>query len=247
MTATLTDAQPTAFRRQEKPGDWLIGVTASASRYAGDLSERYNIKHLQLGWSAQAHARWRLHESLCIRAETGIYYLHARQQYTQNAANMLAFYTTNLSLNLDLEIDALPVDFNMQNILYGVLGGGITNLDPQTTLNGKVIKLTDFNTEGTKYARWVGQFRYGLGIPFALSRWTQIRVEGTYTHVLSDYLDDVSTVYTDKAAAPLLEAQVADPRRLVGLEPNVAGAQRGNPGKRDGYFLITFQAVYKFH
>ena len=94
-----SQAQTTALKYLEKPNDLLIGVNISSSRYAGDLSEQRNLAHLQLGWAAQAHVRWRLQESICIRADVGFYHLRARQQFTRNAANRLAFFTTNFSAN----------------------------------------------------------------------------------------------------------------------------------------------------
>ena len=229
----------------ERDGDTFIGVNISTSRYNGDLSERYNFKHLQLGWGLEGQLRRRLTDRWSVSGLLGAYHLRADQRYTKNAANALTFATTNFTGNLRAEWDMLSVDENQRNVLYLFLGVGATKLAPTTTLNSATYLLPDFLTEGNKYSLWAGQISYGVGLPMVLSESFLLRLEGRYTHVLSDYLDDVSNKYADKVAATDLEKQLADKRLAENLPPNPVGEVRGNPLKNDGYFLFTLQLLYK--
>ncbi|WP_375447531.1 outer membrane beta-barrel protein [uncultured Fibrella sp.] len=239
-------AQPTAFRWREELTDKYIGINVSTSRYNGDLSERYNFSHLELGWAIEGHARYRFKEQWCVSGQVGAYHIRADQQYTRNKANYLSFASTNFVATVGLQWDVRDIDYNQLNIPYVLAGAGITNLAPTTVLKGITYSLPAFKTEGVAYARWVGQIHYGLGMPVTLTPATQLRIEGRYTHVFSDYLDDVSAQYVDKATASIIEQSLADRRIAEGLPSNSVGATRGNGSKNDGYFLFTLQLIGKF-
>ena len=246
LFTTFTHAQPTAFKWREEVRNKYIGVNISASRYCGDLSERYNFAHLQLGWSIEAHMRYRLHERWTVGGDVGVYHVYADQRYTQNADNYLNFAATNFSANSKVQWDMLSVGENLRNVLYLFTGLGATALAPLTELNGTTYSLPAFKTEGKSYALWVAQFSYGMGFPMALGASTQLNIEGRYTHVLSDHLDDVSTYYVDKLTVSVVERSLADKRVAEGLPQNPSGAMRGNATKNDGYFLFTLQIIHKF-
>lgn len=239
-------SQPTAFRWHESIGDNYIGLNFSASRYFGDLNERYNIAHLQLGWSVEGHYRRRLTEQLSLRSDVGVYHVRADQRYNRRNVNYLSFSSTNSSASAGVQWDFKPVDDNLHNIIYVFATLGITKISPSTELNGRAYSLAAFQTEGKAYASWSGQITYGLGFPMALNPSTQLSFEGRYTHVLSDYVDDVSSFYVDKSGASDVEKLLADKRISQGLAPNPAGTARGNPEKNDGYFLLTLQLIRKF-
>ncbi|MBO0951777.1 outer membrane beta-barrel protein [Fibrella forsythiae] len=240
------NGQSTASKWNETRGDVYAGINASTSRYCGDLSERYQLAHLQLGSGIEGHIRYRFEEQWCFISDIGLYHIRGDQHYTKNAANQLSFSATNFSANLGVQWDFRSVDGNDQNILYAIATLGVTSVNPTTTLNGSIYSLPAFRTEGVSYASWAIQAGYGLGFPFTLSPSAQLRLQGKYTHVFSDRLDDVSTNYVDKTASTDLEKQLADKRVGNQLTPNAIGAARGNPTKNDGYFLLTLQLIYKF-
>jgi hypothetical protein len=72
-TAQYTQAQDfkvgRAFKWADKIRDWHIGLTAGATRYCGDLSDRYAFDHLQLSWSAKLHLSYRLAEKVSLRTD----------------------------------------------------------------------------------------------------------------------------------------------------------------------------------
>ena len=231
-SVTSCFAQPTAFRWREELANKYIGINISTSRYKG--------------WAVEGHARYRFREQWCVSGEIGAYHIRADQQYTQNKANYLSFSSTDFSANVGLQWDVRAIDYNQRNIPYLRAGIGITNVAPTTRLGGVTYFLPDFRTEGITYALWVGQLHYGVGMPITLNPATQLRLEGRYTYVLSDYLDDVSTTYVDKSTASTIEKSLADKRIAEGLPANSVGAARGNRNKNDGYFLFTLQLIHKF-
>lgn len=238
--------QGTAGKFKEREGDWYVAANSSLSRYCGDLSERWQFAHLQLSWSGAVQIRHRLSERWSVSGEAGAYSLSGDQQYTRNKTNYLAFKTVNPFVNLGVQWDCLSVD-NENNVFYlfGVFGG--TYLNPTATFQGTNYDLPPLRTEGVTYARFVAQAGYGLGVPFVLSQTMQLRVEGRYTHVISDYLDDVSNWYVNKQSATVLERIMADRRLENGLAANPVYARRGNSAWNDGYFLFTVQLSLKLN
>ncbi len=242
-------AQQTAFQWREKERDKYVGINLSASRYCGDLSERYNFSHLQLSWSVEGHFRYRFSEKLSARGDLGVYHIRADQRFTKYKTNYLSFSATNFSSTVGIDWDLREVGTagNLHNIIYLLAEIGITRLAPGAVLDGLTYSLPAFQTEGKRYPLWVAQLNYGMGIPFTLSRVTQVQIEARYTHIFSDYVDDVSGYYVSKAGASSIEKRLADRRIDEGVIPQAVDAQRGNPTKNDGYFLFTLQFVHKFH
>ncbi len=244
---TTVSAQSRYFRWREEVGDKYIGLNLSTTRYRGDLSDAINWNHWQLGWGAEVNARYRFDERWCYRIDIGVYHVRAEQRYSRNAQNVLNFFSTNPSANIGVQWDVRPIDYNLHNIVYVFAGLGITKIGAKTELGGVTYSLPEFKTEGIDYPLWVGQIHYGVGIPINIGSTTQLRFVGRYTHLFSDYLDDVSTVYADKSQASALEKALADKRIAENLSPpNVSGAKRGEPTNNDGYFMLTAQFIYKF-
>ncbi|WP_460910343.1 hypothetical protein [Spirosoma areae] len=81
-------------------------------------------------------------------------------------------------------------------------------------------------------------------MPVAASERFKLHLEGAYTHVFSDYVDDVSTVYPDRGRMNPLAAALSDRRAELGQPLNPAGAKRGNPGWRDGYFVVSARLLF---
>lgn len=242
ITSSL--CQGTAGKFIEREGDWYIAANASVSRYCGDISERWNFAHLQLSWSAAANIRYRIDDRWSVLGEAGMYRLTGDQRYTKNKDNYLTFQTVNPFVNAGVQWDCRSVEKeNNVFYLFGVVGG--TYLNPTATLQGTAYELSPLHTEDVDYARFVGQAGYGVGVPFVLSPTMQLRIEGRYTHVFSDYLDDVSDRYVTKYTATTVERVLADRRLEHGLIANPNHAQRGNPAWNDGYFLFTVQLSLK--
>ena len=230
---------------RETPGTWLLSVGLGPTRYTGDLSEIGNVGHLQLGAAVNLALAYRATQQLSYRVEGQLYYIYAHQKYTRNYYNNLSFRSLNPDVWAGVQVDFWPVnDRYRATIPYALAGAGFTYMTPKARYNGQTYGLADLQTEGVSYNRLAGIIRYGLGLPILSSERFRVNLEGTYTHVLSDYLDDVSSVYPDKSGADVLTVALTDRRAELGTTLNYPGEQRGHTGKNDGYFVLTGRLIY---
>lgn len=230
---------------REKPGTWLLNVGLGASRYVGDLNERSDLAHLRLGTALNVAAAYRYSPQLTLRAEAQLYYIRGTQQDTHLAYNNLSFHSVNPDIWAGLQWDFWRADNRNHVIIpYALAGVGLTYLTPKTTYKGQGISLAPLHTERVDYNRLPVILRYGLGVPVAATERFKFHLEGTYTHVLSDYVDDVSTVYPDRNGMEPIAAALSDRRFELGQTLNSAGAKRGNSGRRDGYFILSARLIF---
>ncbi|WP_461107751.1 hypothetical protein [Spirosoma koreense] len=215
------------------------------TRYLGDLNERSDLAHLRLGVAFNAAAAYRYSPQLTLRAEAQLYYLRGAQQETHLAYNNLSFYSVNPDIWAGIQWDFWRADNRNHVIIpYLLAGVGVTHITPKARYQGRSVSLAPLHTEGVDYSRFPFIFRYGLGVPVAATERFKLHMEGVYTHVWSDYLDDVSTVYADRSLMDPLAAALADRRSELGQTPNPAGAKRGNPDRHDGYFILSARLIF---
>ncbi len=230
---------------REKPGTWLLNVGLGTTRYVGDLNERSDLAHLRLGIGISAAAAYRYSPQLTLRAEGQLYYIRGTQRDTHLAYNNLSFHSINPDVWAGLQWDFWRADNrNYAVIPYALAGVGLTYITPKTTYKGQTVSLAPLHTEGLAYNRLPLILRYGLGVPIAATERFKWHIEGAYTHVLSDYVDDVSTVYPDRSSMEPMAAALADRRFELGQTLNPAGAKRGNSGRRDGYFVLSARLIF---
>ncbi|WP_460956636.1 hypothetical protein [Spirosoma litoris] len=230
---------------REKPGTWLLNSGLGTTRYTGDLSEIGNISHLQLGVAFNLAATYRVSQQLSYRAEAQFYYIYADQKYTRNYYNNLSFRSLNPDVWAGVQVDFWPInDPYRATIPYAIAGVGMTYMRPKAVYLGKSYGLSVLQTEGVNYNQLAGIIRYGFGVPLLANERFRFNLEGTYTHVLSDYLDDVSSVYPDRSGMPPLAAALSDRRAELGTTLNQPGEQRGNTGKNDGYFVVSGRLIF---
>lgn len=204
------------------------------------------MAHMQLGASLSLAASYRVSNRLSLRAEGQLYYLYADQRYTRNSYNNLSFHSLNPDVWAGVQVDLWPLNHLTRNLIpYALAGVGLTYMRPQAAYRGESYGLSTLKTEGVAYNLFPFIIRYGAGMPLWKNERVRLHLEGTYTHVFSDYLDDVSTVYADPASfTNPLAAVLADRRSEVGLPGRQGGEQRGNSGKNDGYFIVSARLVY---
>ncbi|MGF7215879.1 hypothetical protein GGR92_002019 [Spirosoma lacussanchae] len=230
---------------QDKPGTWQISAGLGATRYAGDLNESGSLTRLRLGAAINGAITYRLSYRLSLRAEGQIYYIYGSQKDTRNFYNNLSFFSLNPDIWAGVQLDLWPVNHpTLGNAPYALLGAGLTYMRPRTTFEGKSYGLAELRTEGVSYNLFPPIIRYGMGMPVYTSHRIRVQLEGTYTHVLSDYLDDVSTVYVDQSTLTPLAAVLADRRAEIGWPLNRPGEQRGNSTRNDGYWVFSGRFVY---
>lgn len=230
---------------QDKPRTWLLNVGVGTTRYTGDMNEPGNFAHLRLGAALSVAATYRLSQQLSFRAETQLYYIYGSHQHTHIDYNNLSFHSLNPDAWAGLQWDVWRVDDPYRaTIPYVFAGVGLTYMTPKATYQGKSYSLAPLHTEGIIYNRMPLIIRYGFGLPLLSGERIRLNIEGAYTHVQSDYLDDVSTVYPDRSGMSSLAAALSDRRSEIGLRANQPGEQRGNSSRNDGYLILSARVVF---
>ena len=149
---------------------------------------------------------------------------------------------------------------------YVFLGVGGFFYNPQAKYGGHWVSLQPLGTEGQglpggpkKYKRVSLCIPYGIGMKYALTKDWAVGLEIGMRKTFTDYIDDVSTDYYDKAALLAARGEVAvalaDPSlahypielggNATGADQTAAGQQRGDPKDNDAYMFINVTAAYK--
>lgn len=134
-----------------------------------------------------------------------------------------------------------------------IFGGiGFYHFNPYTKdTSGKKYFLQPLSTEGEGFITGVKNYKLtqfsvpiGCGAEYSLDEDKRIGIEFGYRKIFTDYLDDVSNNYVDKAT--LLNARGAKAVELAyrGNEIHTgpypaAGLSRGNSKNKDGYYYVT--------
>lgn len=145
---------------------------------------------------------------------------------------------------------------------YVFSGVGVFFYAPQAKYNGKWENLRKLHTEGQgltggpkQYSNFNLCIPFGIGVKHAIDKRWSVGGELSVRKTFTDYIDDVSTRYYDKAkltaAYGATAAALADPSlgEVKGASlPNAdgSGAQRGNPKYKDAYMFLTVNIGYKF-
>ena len=148
---------------------------------------------------------------------------------------------------------------NVDNRVYGFLGIGAFYFNPKGKYtDGNYYKLRPYHTEGQglvdgvkQYSNFSLCFPMGIGTKYALDRNWSLGMEIGLRYTLTDYIDDVSTVYATTAVSTAfnndpIATYFANPAAgELGLEVTSDGETRGDPTHNDAYMFITFNINYK--
>lgn len=189
-------------------------------------------------------ASYRISNRLSARVDARLYYIYGKHEGGRVYYNNLSFYALNPDIWAGLQYDFWPISANRAIIPYLLAGAGLTYLTPKAVYQGQSVSLAPLRTEGIAYNRLPGIITYGIGLPARMSSRSWLKLELSYTHVLNDFLDDVSFRYPDFSQLTPLGVALSDRRPELGLPPNRPGDQRGNPTARDGYFMVSLRAGY---
>jgi len=184
----------------------------------------------------------------------------ARARYNRNTS-----FRTNISeVSLMAELHPLFIFINYQEresdpprtSPYLLAGVGYFSFNPQTQLkSGSWVDLQPLSTEGQGFTKYTDKkvyklqqmnFPVGAGIKYELSSLLNLRGEFVYRVLQTDYLDDVSTTYSDPnwygdyfTGTKLLNALEVRDRQISPAA--VAGGKRGSPKQKDSYFTFNIK------
>jgi outer membrane protein OmpA-like peptidoglycan-associated protein len=131
---------------------------------------------------------------------------------------------------------------------------GAFNFNPRAYYgSGGTHGLRELGTEGQGLAGYPGmystmavEYPLGFGFKYAINKKIMLQFEFNYRGTGTDYLDDVSTYYPDKA---LLDARNSQTSKFTyrgdGPYPKNATLKRGDAGNKDGYYTTQLKVAYK--
>ena len=234
----------------------LIAGTGMTT-YFGELNEdrtlRRKLSNLSLGVEARLLSR------LGARAEL-IYY--TLQEDDQNAADSTFERQRNLSFRSRNVEGSLQAIFYLKKYRgdyfrrwsfdpYMGIGIAATTFQPTAVLDSVRYNLREFETEGSSYGTIAFALPLTFGIKFRFNEFVNLNAEVSYRYTLTDYLDDVSTVFREDDGS--VSARLSNRRTETEIEGEpsvinqeffdqmVPGARRGDPGTNDSYLFISFR------
>jgi hypothetical protein len=221
--------------------------------YYGDLCDRYDCMVFRPNFGIGYAYRW--DRNLSVRAEVNYYRLYSNDYY---AYRNFSFRSGNVEAYVAAVYDIFPFHQRFKKrkrITPYVFGGiGLTYFNPHAKYQGKWVALEPLHTEGHGYSRVTGMIPFGFGGKIKSGKGFDYYLEAGYRKTFSDHIDDVSShnfqpigSFSDPTAAALSnrtgepDAVVHNPDGKVG--DNYKG-YRGNPHKKDGYFIFQVKVVY---
>jgi hypothetical protein len=222
-------------------GQSSFTLNAGTATYTGDLCDGGGCVTFRPSFGIGY--MYRFNQNFSFRSELNYYHLYSKDYYP---ARNLSFRSDNFELYGAAKYDFIPYDPHhaKRKLLnpFAFLGLGLTRFNPKAELNGHWYALQPLQTEGHKYSRTALIIPFGLGVKISCSQAIDFIVEGGLRKAFTDHLDDVSadhyqqvSSFNDPVAAALSNRS-ANPERYW--------SQRGNPHKRDWYYLIQLKVVY---
>jgi hypothetical protein len=145
---------------------------------------------------------------------------------------------------------------------YIFAGFGFFYYSPHAKYKGTWYNLRSLHTEGQglpggpkQYSNFSICIPIGMGVRYALSKKWSIGAELSFRKTFTDYIDDVSGRYYDKAklaaaygnvSAALSDPSLNDVKNATMPNADGTGAQRGDPKYKDAYMFFTINIGYKF-
>jgi len=236
----------------------ISGGLGTAS-YFGDLCDNFDCAvfrpNLNFGVVYRNSSR------LLIRNEFHYIRLFGTDAGGLNQSRNLHFRSNNYEVTWSAVYDLIPYErkfrYRAPFTPYAHGGIGFTYFSPQAKLDSKWYNLRELQTEGKNYSRVTPVVSYGAGVRYKASPKLNISIEAGYRWTFTDYLDDVSGTYVDNSSFKDANAKaLADRTNEIEATYRYSdydyatntwneGHQRGNPKRKDGYFLFEVKAEYR--
>lgn len=239
----------------------MVGIT----QYYGDVSSRI-FSWKQKGPLTGLHVRYNYNSKWAGRF--GIHYgnVQARDAYSKKASQRLRnvnFKSSIVEFTFTGEYNILGFSSGSKRKYPGMevikfspyvfTGFDIFLYSPKASLGGQYYKVAKLDTElGKAYRRVNLSIPIGVGVKYSPVNLWCIGLELGLRKTFTDYLDDVSGLYSDyntvRDEQGETAAMLSDPSRLLGSNYQKSG-YRGNPKSRDWYLFmgitITKKVVFK--
>ncbi len=240
------------------------GIFLGGSNYEGDLvgKRALGVELNETHLSGGLLLRYNINDWVGVRGS------FTYGQISGTDANSDADYRLerNLSFRSDiLEVAVIPefniLGFNPYDRYYSpyvFVGLAIFNFNPQAEYNDQWYDLQPLGTEGQGLPGRPSQYNltqlaipFGVGFKYAIDEYWTVAFEITNRYTMTDYLDDISSTYIDRAELLQARGEIAAnlanrTGEYLGTEPvNTPGVARGTVN-RDWYTWSGFTITYSF-
>ena len=239
-----------SFYARKRDRKFIASVGTGVTSYFGELNNPGDFldTKLNLNFGLQYKIGYRFG----VRAEITWYQLSGTDEEADDPGRTtrnLSFVSNNYEVNVSGIAKLFPEGerfYQRQRFnVYAFYGVGFTFFNPRAELDGQKYSLAPLMTEGVKYSRVTTVLPIGGGIQLTVNPFFNVSLEGGLRKVFTDYLDDVSTEYVNNAdfSDPIAQS-LADRRPELGLPVMAEGSKRGNPDKKDAYFIANIKIEY---
>ena len=235
-----------------------VSAGVGAASYLGDLIQG-NKLYAQPGLAFNGGISYAFTNKLAARFDVGIQMVKAADNKNKGAqykARNLSFKSTVFDFALSGEYTILNLE-NFPASPYISAGVGVMAFSPSAEdATGKKTLLRELGTEGQGLAGFPDYyssaaviFPLGIGVKYPINEKLTLSLDFTYRITRTDYLDDVSTGYPDKA---LLDARNPTTAKFTwrgdevgsGAYPKNSKLPRGNPKDNDAYYTTQLKLIF---
>ena len=237
-----------------------FSVRAGVTSYNGDLKKK-SYSFSQSSFIGSIGARYDLTEHITART-----YFSLTSLKGDDKKGNPVMKDRNLNFKTGVFEWELGAQYNILNMNdswwtpYIYAGIGVFHFNPYTKdVNGGKTFLKPLSTEGEGFVPGVKKYGltqfsipFGFGAERSLNEDMRVGLELGYRKLFTDYLDDVSDVYTDENALLAAKGQKAVDLAYRGYEVGAgpypgANITRGNPKSKDGYFYVALTFSFRFY
>ena len=247
LVGVVAEAQ--SFYAIRRSRSFIFSAGTGTSTYFGELKSKGGYIDPRINMNAGL--QYFVIPQVALRGEVAWFQL-AGDDSDANGAHArrnLSFVSNNFEASITGALHLKPMNFRYYQRppfnAYIFTGVGLLYFNPKAELDGSMHALQPLMTEDIAYKRTQIVVPFGAGIKVKGGPFFNFVLEGGYRKTFSDYLDDVSTVHPDKSTwTNPVRIALSDRGPEIDAAPRAPGAVRGNPDKKDGYFLMNFKVEY---
>ena len=236
---------------------WELGGGVGVANYFGDINTNYDIT--LPGPHVVGIARYNFNKRTAVAGYLSYGLLRGDDATSDNTfqkVRNLHFRSHTIDMSAVYEFNFLPFLHDGEEEFlspYLFLGASVFKFTPRAKYNDEWVKLAPLGTEGQsngdEYYGISGSYVFGFGLKYSMTPEWSWNLALTVHKTMTDYLDDVSTVYPEESSLNSPAAiHLSDPSVPSERFPDIgqAGYQRGNDGNNDSFSFLSFNLTYYF-
>ncbi len=239
--------------KTDNPSRLNITGGIGIANYVGDLIKG-STAFQQSSFSSSVGVNYSIISHLNARFDIGFQNVQGydSKQGGAHPERNLSFRSRILEFSLAAEYTLLNMN-KYKFSPYVFVGIGAFHFNPRAYYGpGGTHELRGLGTEGQGLAGYPGmystmavEYPLGVGLKYAINNKITLQGEFNYRGTGTDYLDDVSTYYPNKA---LLDARNPETSKFTfrgdGAYPTNPALKRGNSSNKDGYYTTQVKVAY---